>query len=66
VAPLGGLNSFGVGLAAIFIGMIDTGAQTLSRTMGVPVYLGDVVQSTLLLVTLSLFLLQNFRLRRVK
>jgi simple sugar transport system permease protein len=66
VATLGGLNSIGVGLAAIFLGMIDTGAQTLSRTMGVPVYLGDVVQSTLLLVTLSLFLLQNFRLRRVK
>jgi simple sugar transport system permease protein len=66
VATLGGLNSIGVGLAAFFIGVIDTGAQTLSRTMGVPVYLGDVVQSTLLLVTLSLFILENFRLRRIK
>ena len=66
VATLGGLNSFGVGLAALFLGLIGTGAQTLSRSMGVPVYLGDVVQSTLLLVTLSLFVLQNFRIRRVE
>ncbi|PKO01132.1 MAG: ABC transporter permease [Chloroflexi bacterium HGW-Chloroflexi-4] len=66
IATLGGLNPFGVGLAALFIGLIDTGAQTVSRVMGVPVYLGDVVQSTLLLVTLSLFVLQNYRIRRVK
>lgn len=66
IATLGGLNPFGVGLAALFIGLIDTGSQTVSRAMGVPVYLGDVVQSTLLLVTLSLFVLQNFRIRRVK
>ncbi len=66
IATLGGLHPFGVGIAALFIGLIDTGAQTVSRVMGVPVYLGDVVQSTLLLVTLSLFVLQNFRIRRVK
>ncbi|HCS39658.1 MAG TPA: ABC transporter permease [Anaerolineaceae bacterium] len=66
IATLGGLNPFGVGLASLFIGLIDTGAQTVSRVMGVPVYLGDVVQSTLLLVTLSLFVLQNYRIRRVK
>jgi simple sugar transport system permease protein len=66
VATLGGLDSIGVALAAFFLGLIDTGAQTLSRSMGVPVYLGNVVQATLLLVTLSLFVLQNFRIRRVK
>jgi simple sugar transport system permease protein len=66
IATLGGLHPFGVTLAALFLGLIDTGAQTVSRVMGVPVYLGDVVQSTLLLVTLSLFVLQNFRIRRVK
>ena len=66
IATLGGLHPFGVGIAALFIGLIDTGAQTVSRVMGVPVYLGDVVQSTLLLVTLSMFVLQNFRIRRVK
>jgi len=66
IATLGGLNSVGVGLAALFLGLIDTGAQTLSRSMGVPVYLGDVVQATLLLVTLSMFIFQNYRIRRVK
>jgi simple sugar transport system permease protein len=66
IATLGGLNPFGVGLAALFVGLIDTGAQSVSRALGVPVYLGDVVQSTLLLVTLSLFLLNNYRIRKVE
>jgi simple sugar transport system permease protein len=66
IATLGGLNPFGTGIAALFMGLIDTGAQTVSRTLGVPVYLGDVVQSTLLLVTLALFVVQNFRIRRVE
>jgi len=49
----------------MFIGLIDTGAQTVSRVLGVPVYLGDVVQSTLLLVTLGMLLLQNYRIKRI-
>lgn len=64
VATLGGLNPFGIGLAALFLGLIDTGAQTVSRVLGVPVYLGDVVQANLLLVTLGMFILQNYRIRR--
>lgn len=64
-ATLGGLNPFGVGVAATFLGLIDTGAQSVSRALGVPVYLGNVVQATLLLVTLAMFILQNYRLRRV-
>lgn len=64
VATLGGLNPIGGTLAALFLGLVDTGAQTVSRSLGVPVYLGDVVQATLLLVTLALFLLQNYRIRR--
>ena len=39
--------------------------QTVSRVLGVPVYLGDVVQSTLLLVTLGMLLLQNYRIKRI-
>jgi simple sugar transport system permease protein len=66
VATLGGLNPIGVGLAALFIGLIDTGAQSVSRALGVPVYLGNIVQGTLLLVTLGMFLLQNYRIRRIK
>ena len=65
IATLGGLNPIGVGVAALFFGLIDTGAQTLSRAMSVPVYLGQVVQATLMLVALAMFLLQNYRLRRL-
>ena len=62
VATLGGLNAVGVGLAAVFIGLILTGALEVSRALGVPSYLGDVVQATLLLVTLALLLLNRYRL----
>lgn len=65
IAMLGGLNPFGVGLAALFIGLLSTGGQTVSRALGVPAYLGDVVQAALLLVTLGAFVLQNYRIRWV-
>jgi ABC-type uncharacterized transport system permease subunit len=61
IATLGALNPIGVSLAAVFIGLIDTGAQTVSRALGVPIYLGDVLQATLLLVTLGMLLLQSYR-----
>ncbi len=62
IATLGSLNAIGIGLAAVFIGLIDTGAQTVSRVLGVPVFLGDVIQASLLLVTLGMLLLQNYRI----
>jgi general nucleoside transport system permease protein len=62
IATLGALNPFGVSLAAVFIGLIDTGSQTVSRALGVPAYLGDVLQATLLLVTLALLVLQSYRI----
>ncbi|MDD5369571.1 MAG: ABC transporter permease [Anaerolineaceae bacterium] len=65
VAMLGGLNPIGVGLGALFIGLIETGAQSVSQVLGVPIYLGNVVEATLLLVTLSMLILQHYRLRRV-
>ena len=64
VATLGGLNPIGGGIAALFIGLLGTGAQTVARYLRVPIYLGDVIQSVLLLVTLSVFLLQNYRIKR--
>jgi simple sugar transport system permease protein len=65
IATLGTLNAWGVALAALFIGLIDTGAQTVSRALGVPAYLGDVIQAALLLVTLGMLLLQSYRIRLV-
>jgi len=61
IATLGSLNAFGVAAAALFIGLVDTGSQTVSRALGVPAYLGDVLQATLLLVTLAMLLLQSYR-----
>ena len=66
VATLGLLNPLGVAVAALFIGLIDTGGQTVSRALGIPSYLGDVIQATLLLVTLGLLLLRNYRIRWVR
>lgn len=63
IATLGTLNAWGVALAAFFIGLIDTGSQTVSRALGVPAYLGDVIQAALLLVTLGMLLLQRYRIR---
>ncbi len=64
-ATLGGLNPLGVSAASLFIGLIETGAQSVSRAMGIPIYLGNVVEAALLLVTLSMLILQNYRLRRM-
>jgi simple sugar transport system permease protein len=64
VATLGALNAFGVAIAGLFFGLVDTGAQSVSRALGVPVYLGEVTQATLLLVTLGMFLLRHYRIRR--
>jgi simple sugar transport system permease protein len=63
-ATLGGLNPIGVTIASMFVGLINVGSQTVSSRLGVPVYLGDVVQATLLLVTLAMLLLQNYRIVR--
>lgn len=65
IATLGGLNAWGVALAGLFIGLINTGGQSVSRALGVPAYLGDVIQAALLLVTLGMFLLQRYRIRIV-
>ncbi len=65
VAMFAALNPLALIPSALFLGLIDTGAQTVSRALGVPTYLGDAVQATLLLVTLGMFLLQNYRFKRV-
>jgi len=65
VAMLGGLNPIGTTIAALFLGLIGIGAQSVSQSLGVPVYLGDVVEATMLLVTLAMLVLQNYRIRRV-
>lgn len=64
-ATLGSLHPIGVALAALFLGLISTGGQTAARALGVPSYLGDVIQAVLLLVTLAMLLLRTYRVRVV-
>jgi general nucleoside transport system permease protein len=65
IATLGALDPFGAGLAALFIALIDVGGQSVSRALGIPTFLADLVQATLLLATLALLLLTGYRPRRV-
>ncbi len=65
IATLGSLNAFGVAIASLFFGLVDAGAQTVSRALGVPVYLGEVTQATMLLVALGMLVLQRYRIRRM-
>jgi ABC-type uncharacterized transport system permease subunit len=65
VATLGALAMVGVALAALFLGVVNIGADTASRALGVPSQLGLVVQATLLLVTVALLVFRRYRLKRV-
>jgi simple sugar transport system permease protein len=64
LATFGGLNALGVTLASFFLALIDTGSLSMSRSLGIPDYLGDIIQAMLLIVTLAVFLLNRYRLRR--
>jgi general nucleoside transport system permease protein len=64
IATFGGLSALGVMLSSFFLALIDTGSLSMSRSLGLPDYLGDIIQATLLLVTLAMLLLNRYRLRR--
>ena len=63
IATLGELNPFGAGLAAFFIALVQVGGQSVSRKLGIPTFLADIVQATLLLTMLAMLLLTQYRLR---
>ncbi len=65
VATFGGLHAVGVAIAAFFLALIDIGSTSASRALGIPSYLGNVVQATLLLVTMAVLLLNRYRPRWV-
>jgi general nucleoside transport system permease protein len=60
VATLGGLSMPGVALAALLLGDLRVGAGTAGRSLGVPSQLGEIVQATLLLVTVALLVLHRY------
>ena len=63
VAMLAALNPLGVVPSALFFAAVATGAETMSRQTGVPVFLGDVIQGTSLICMLTALLFTGYRLR---
>jgi simple sugar transport system permease protein len=63
VAMLAALNPLGVVPAALFFAAVATGAETMSRQTGVPVFLGEVIQGTALICMLIALLFTGYRLR---
>jgi simple sugar transport system permease protein len=63
IAMLARLNPLGVVPAALFFAAVATGAETMSRKTGVPVFLADIIQGASLLCMLVALLFANFRVR---
>ncbi|WP_439586819.1 ABC transporter permease [Hydrogenophaga sp.] len=64
IAMLAGLHPLGVIAAAVFIAGVLVGADSMSRAIGVPTYLADVIVAVSLLSVLVASLLAQYRLRR--
>ena len=65
IAMLAGLHPLGVVAAAVFVASVLVGADAMSRTLGVPTYLADVMVALALLSMLVSQLFTRYRLRRL-
>ena len=63
VAMLAMLNPLGVVLSAIFVAGIFVGADAMSRAVGVPSYIADVMVAMALLFMVTAMMLSRFRVR---
>ena len=63
IAMLARLNPLGVVPAALFFAAIATGAETMSRKTGVPVFLADIIQGASLICMLVALLFTTYRVR---
>jgi len=63
IATLARLNPLGVVPSAIFFAIVITGADAMSRSTGVPVFLSDVIQGTALMTMLIALLFTSYRVR---
>ena len=63
IAMLARLNPLGIVPAALFFAVIITGAEAMSRSTGVPVFLSEVIQGTALMTMLVAILFTSYRLR---
>ncbi|MBP6763948.1 MAG: ABC transporter permease [Rubrivivax sp.] len=64
IAMLAGLHPLGVVAAAVFVAGILVGADSMSRVVGVPTYIADVIVATSLIAMLVATLFTQYRLRR--
>jgi len=64
IAMLAGLNPLGVVAAAVFVAGVLVGADSMSRAIGVPTYLADVIVAIALLAVLVAALFTQYRVRR--
>lgn len=64
VAMLAALHPLGVVAAAIFVAAMFVGADAMSRSVGVPNYIANVMVATALLTMVAAMLFTRFRLRR--
>jgi simple sugar transport system permease protein len=64
IAMLASLNPIGVVLAALFVAGVIVGADSMSRAIGVPSYLSDVMVAVALLSMLVATMLTRYRVRR--
>ncbi|MCW8209087.1 ABC transporter permease [Verminephrobacter aporrectodeae subsp. tuberculatae] len=64
IAMLAGLHPLGVVAAAIFVAGVLVGADSMSRAVGVPTYLADVIVATALLAVLVATQLTQYRVVR--
>lgn len=63
IAMLAGLHPLGVVAAAVFVAGLLVGADSMSRAVGVPTYIADVIVATALIAMLVSSLLVNYRIR---
>jgi ABC-type uncharacterized transport system permease subunit len=63
IAMLAGLNPLGVVVAAIFVAAVIVGADSMSRAVGVPTYLADVIVAVSLLSMLVATMLARYKVR---
>jgi general nucleoside transport system permease protein len=65
IAMLAALHPLGVVAAAVFVAGILVGADSMSRAVGVPTYIADVITATALLAMLVATLFTQYQVRRL-
>lgn len=64
IAMLAGLHPLGVVLGSVFVAGVLVGADSMSRVVGVPTYIADVIVATSLIAVLVATLLTQYRVQR--